>query len=117
MPDTEGTKKCPYCSEEILATAKKCKHCGEWLEESKERKGTDWLEKGSVDARAVAKGIKEKEQAEFSSGCLGFIVLIIAIVLGVGASSLFNSSGAGWVVGIIVFIIGMVFVSQSYFKE
>lgn len=24
-------KNCPYCGEEILAIAKKCKHCGEWL--------------------------------------------------------------------------------------
>ena len=28
----EATKKCPYCSEKILSTAKKCKHCGEWLD-------------------------------------------------------------------------------------
>ena len=27
------TKKCPYCGGEILAVAKKCKHCGKWLEE------------------------------------------------------------------------------------
>ena len=28
----QQTKNCPYCGEEILAVAKKCKHCGEWLE-------------------------------------------------------------------------------------
>ena len=35
----QETKRCPYCGEEILAVAKKCKHCGEWLEnEVKEMK-------------------------------------------------------------------------------
>lgn len=24
--------RCPYCGEEILVGAKKCKHCGEWLD-------------------------------------------------------------------------------------
>lgn len=28
---SQPTKRCPYCGEEILAVAKKCKHCGEWL--------------------------------------------------------------------------------------
>ena len=27
-------KTCPYCSEEVQATAKKCKHCGEFLEKA-----------------------------------------------------------------------------------
>ena len=26
------TKNCPFCGEEVFATEKKCKHCGEWLE-------------------------------------------------------------------------------------
>lgn len=31
----DNTKRCPYCGEEIKATAIKCKHCGEFLEEDK----------------------------------------------------------------------------------
>jgi hypothetical protein len=33
----KDTKKCQYCSEEIMVDAKKCKHCGEWLEETKKK--------------------------------------------------------------------------------
>ena len=32
--ETKETKNCPYCGEEILAVAKKCKHCGEWLDKT-----------------------------------------------------------------------------------
>ncbi len=32
----DETKRCPYCGEEILAVARKCKHCGVWLEEESE---------------------------------------------------------------------------------
>jgi len=27
----EMTKRCPSCGEQVLAVAKKCKHCGEWM--------------------------------------------------------------------------------------
>ena len=32
------TKACPFCWEEILQEAKKCKHCGEFLEETPKKK-------------------------------------------------------------------------------
>jgi uncharacterized membrane protein YhaH (DUF805 family) len=34
----EETKRCPYCGEEIKASAKKCRFCGEWLDEEPEEK-------------------------------------------------------------------------------
>ena len=43
------TKTCPYCGEEILAMAKKCKHCGEWLEED-----TPGAPSGSQTAQTAA---------------------------------------------------------------
>lgn len=30
-------KRCPNCGEEILAIAKKCKHCGEWLDKKEQK--------------------------------------------------------------------------------
>jgi predicted nucleic acid-binding Zn ribbon protein len=29
----QETKNCPFCGGKIMVTAKKCKHCSEWLEE------------------------------------------------------------------------------------
>jgi len=40
---SEATKRCPYCQEEILEAARKCKHCGEWLEDPPETASTGTL--------------------------------------------------------------------------
>lgn len=39
-PET-SVRRCPYCDEEIRLTAKKCKHCGEFLDASQRDEATD----------------------------------------------------------------------------
>jgi hypothetical protein len=34
---SKATTRCPYCAEEIFAAAKKCKHCGEFLDDDQPR--------------------------------------------------------------------------------
>lgn len=50
--ETKETKICPYCGEEILAVAKKCKHCGEWLTKEK------------IDATNTAQSQSEPKQED-----------------------------------------------------
>lgn len=37
------TKICPHCGGEILAVAKKCKHCGQWLDEDAPKPSQDLI--------------------------------------------------------------------------
>jgi TM2 domain-containing membrane protein YozV len=40
MTTTHATKQCPYCAETIHRDAKKCKHCGEFLDGHRPKSGT-----------------------------------------------------------------------------
>lgn len=56
----ENKKHCPFCGEEILSTAKKCRYCGEWLPESEEKKENEQpSEKRMIACPVCAEPIEE----------------------------------------------------------
>lgn len=86
-PPKPETKDCPYCSEQILAKAKKCKHCGEILDAS--------LQKQSRISSSAAEAAPRKPKSEkteyqshpsmFRNNPIGFIIaLVLIIVAGLG---------------------------------
>ncbi|MGD8780647.1 MAG: hypothetical protein PVH88_16985 [Ignavibacteria bacterium] len=70
MPET---KKCPYCSEEILADARKCKHCGEYLDDTLKAKAQP------QETKIVAK--EGCFLQTLNAGCIIIAVIIVVIIL------------------------------------
>ena len=48
--NTQQTKNCPFCGKEVLVTAKKCKHCGQWLEKQCPTCG-EWINAKAMKCR------------------------------------------------------------------
>lgn len=55
----QETKTCPYCGEEILDKAKKCKHCGEWLNKDEEKDEEKVMIPCPVCGEMVEEGISQ----------------------------------------------------------
>ena len=96
------TKNCPFCGEDILTAAKKCKHCGQWLEKEcphchkwikitakKCRFCKQWIDGNDpVDddspnnQQTIVYNIYQEEEGENSLvGCLGYLIIFVVIGL------------------------------------
>lgn len=64
-------KQCPYCGEDILAIAKKCKHCGEWLDGE-----DDSQEEVAKEEYYEEKSADNDSHLEFLINVLGVIILL-----------------------------------------
>jgi hypothetical protein len=95
------TKRCPFCAEEILYQAVKCKHCGEMLDEP-QRIGRQRRPRSARAGQSAIDGVKSQgapapskkkktgqvaQPLAGAAGCLTIIVLVAACV------GLFNSGG------------------------
>jgi hypothetical protein len=92
METTEKTKKCPFCGEEILAAAKKCKHCGKWLEQIPQE--TEYVQPEYI--------LKQSNNA----GTAGFVFALLALLF-------FWVPVFGW----ILCILGLIFSLAGVFNS
>lgn len=53
-------KICPYCGEEIMSAARKCKHCGEWLDNANLEAPNNNAPENKPHKEAAPKSKKEK---------------------------------------------------------
>jgi len=107
---SEEKKLCPYCGEEILATAKKCKHCDTWLNVSPTNKEFKSYETGNRKNIAIGYDIcglvfscvsvfvacsilEDRSDADFIYMCIGWILLNF-FPLTIAILGLFNENKA-----------------------
>ena len=72
---------CPFCGEDILPIAKKCKHCGEFLDTPEAKKAADDPDPSGPGQESA---LYESHPAMFRSSPLGFILSAALCLVGVG---------------------------------
>ncbi|MBO4827270.1 MAG: hypothetical protein J5506_08575 [Prevotella sp.] len=85
----KGKKNCPYCGEVIMEKARKCKHCGTWLDGAQ----TEIAPQYAVSQNTVL------EEENGKVGCL--MTCECVIILGILAV-IYNWNYLMWIVGSIV---------------
>ena len=82
---TTRTIKCPFCLEEILSAARKCKHCGEFLDESLKQNKSDYAPKQqlwSPGAAAVLSLFIPGAGQIYKGKVIGGLIWLVFVVTG-----------------------------------
>jgi len=100
---TDGTKACPYCGETIQSIARKCKHCGEYLDDSLRAtripaRTADWNAGIAAVLSLIIPGAGQIYKGRLGAGIAWFIL----VAVGYGISATFAS-----LVGPFAFLIGI----------
>lgn len=77
--DQSAIKNCPYCGEEILAVAIKCKHCGEFLTEQPSNATPN--QSGVPESPVQKIEVKAKEGCFMQTLNFGCVMIVLALVV------------------------------------
>ncbi|MDE5611709.1 MAG: zinc ribbon domain-containing protein, partial [Odoribacter sp.] len=81
MNNSNEVKQCPYCGEDIPATAKLCKHCGEWLNETESH---EHKQQGKIMVKNVPQTKNPPSNSKFwKIICIIEGIVIVALLLGI----------------------------------
>ena len=105
MPDVQKYKKCPFCTEQILSDAIKCKHCGEFLEQQSQNQ----ISTGESPGKNV-QTVEQTSKRWKAQQLMAALLCIVSVIAFAVSSSDPASGSGGWgffglVTGIFWFII------------
>ena len=70
----KNTKKCPICGETIKAQAKKCRHCGEWLNKVKEEQEIENSNQCGIKIQ-----VSREDNGNLAKAFLGIVAILIIL--------------------------------------
>ncbi len=116
-------KDCPFCGEQILTSARKCKHCGEWLDhrsEAADRGSSVAIDRAVREIGKLGKGLKGEEAHAKAEAvwlcCCACLGIFVGAAGGTWVGVTFQSATWGWIVGLTIFVVAVKGIGR-YSKE